>query len=155
MDGHVIQILGDHYTPLNENIIPTGEISPVEGTPMDLRKPVSLCDRMKEVNGGLGFDHNFCVGDGGKLKFVARVEHLPSGRVMDVCTTEPGLQCYTCKNMSPTAGKGGATYQKFSAFCLEAQHYPDSVHHDHFPDSVLRPGQVYRQTTTYKFGVLT
>ncbi|XP_033735354.1 aldose 1-epimerase-like [Pecten maximus] len=153
LDGHIIQLLGDHYTPLNENIIPTGEVATVSGTPMDLRKPVALSERMKEVNGGLGFDHNFCVGEGGKLKFVARVEHVPSGRVMDVCTTEPGLQCYTSKNLKPTLGKGGVTYQQFSAFCLEAQHYPDSVHHSNFPNSVLRPDQLYQQTTTYKFGV--
>ncbi|OWF55426.1 aldose 1-epimerase-like [Mizuhopecten yessoensis] len=153
LDGHVIQLLGDHYTPLNENIIPTGEVAPVMGTPMDLRKPVSVPERMKEVNGGLGFDHNFCVGEGAKLKFVARVEHVPSGRVMDVSTTEPGLQCYTSKNLKPTLGKGGVTYQKFSAICLEAQHYPDSVNHSNFPDTILRPGEVYQQTTTYKFGL--
>ncbi|XP_033735355.1 aldose 1-epimerase-like [Pecten maximus] len=153
MDGHVIQILADNYTPMNKHYIPTGEVATVAGTPIDFRKPVSLIEKMKELDRGHGFNLSFGVVGNSKLKFVARLEHAPSGRVMDVCTTEPGLQCYTSKELNPTLGKGGVTYQPFSAVCLEAQRYPDSVNHSNFPNSILRPGELYQQTTTYKFGV--
>lgn len=151
IDDHVITIKADFYTPLNENVIPTGEIASVAGTPYDLRTPVRLGDRLKDVNNGKGFDINFCVGETGKMKQCVRVEHPPSGRVIEVTTSEPGQQLYTSYYLKGEKGKGGATYGQFSAFCLETQHYADSVHHDNFPTTILRPGETYRHTTIYKF----
>ncbi|XP_069118426.1 galactose mutarotase-like [Argopecten irradians] len=155
LDGHVLQILADHHTPMTAHHIPTGEIAPVSGTPVDFRKPVSLSDKRKELCDGQGFNLSFCVGEKGKLKQVARLEHVPSGRTLDVCTTEPGLQCYNSSELTPTVGKGQVTYQQFSAVCLEAQNYPDCVNNSNFPNSILRPGEQYRQTTTYTFGILS
>ncbi|XP_052057648.1 galactose mutarotase-like [Mytilus californianus] len=154
IDDHVIKVNADYYTPLNENVIPTGEIAPVEGTPYDIRTAVRLGDRIKNVNNGKGFDINFCVGKTGEMKKCGRVEHPPSGRVIEVSSTEPGLQVYTSYYLDNVQGKAGATYGQFSAFCLETQHYADSVNHDNFPSTILRPGETYRHTTHYKFSTM-
>lgn len=155
IDDHVLWIDAYTYTPLDQNIIPTGVITPVEGTAYDLRTPTRLGDRLKYVNDGKGYDINFCVGGQiGKLTRVASLEHPSSGRKMDVLTTEPGLQCYTGCNMAPgVIGKGGVEYQKFASVCLETQHYANSVNQPNFPNTVLRPGETYRHTTVYKFGL--
>ncbi|KAK3093649.1 hypothetical protein FSP39_018451 [Pinctada imbricata] len=148
---HVLTIKADKYTPLNEHTIPTGEIADVEGTVYDVRTPTRLGDRMKDVNGGLGFDINFCVEQTGNLNSVAKLQHQPSGREIEVFTTEPGLQCYTGCNMKTMTGKGGATYRQFGAVCLETQHYPNSVNQENFPSTILRPGEEYQHLTVYQF----
>lgn len=157
LEDHVLWIDAFTYTPLDENNIPTGIIAPVAGTAYDLRTPTRLGDRLKNVNNGKGYDTNFCVGGQlGKLTRVASLEHPPSGRKMDVFTTEPGLQCYTGCNMKPEVfGKGGVEYRKLASVCLETQHYADSVNQSNFPSTILRPGQTYRHTTVYKFGLVS
>uniref|UniRef100_A0A2C9JK14 Aldose 1-epimerase n=1 Tax=Biomphalaria glabrata TaxID=6526 RepID=A0A2C9JK14_BIOGL len=151
---HVVTLHAKHYLPLDENMIPTGEIRPVAGTEYDLTSPVRLGDLLDKVPSGMGFDNNFCLDNNEKLDMVTRVDHLPSGRYLEVCTDEPGMQFYTAYWLADMTGKGGAGYGRFCAFCLEAQHYPDSVNKPEFPSTILRPGQLYTQTTSYKFGLL-
>ncbi|ESO83566.1 hypothetical protein LOTGIDRAFT_236572 [Lottia gigantea] len=153
LNDHVITIPGHSYTVLDENTIPTGEIRPVDGTLLDLRQPVRLGDVLEKVNNGLGFDNNFHLPSVEGMQFGARIEHPPSGRYIECYTTEPGMQFYTCKNLKDTKGKNGVVYKRFGGFCLEAQHYPDSLHHANFPNTILREGDTYKQKTVYKFGV--
>ncbi|KAK7098232.1 galactose mutarotase-like [Littorina saxatilis] len=151
---NVVTIAADSYLPIDDTSIPTGEVRPVDGTEYDLRRPVRLGDRMHKVRKGKGFDHNFCLAPSdGKVRLAARLEHPPSGRFMECLTTEPGLQFYTGGNLEGQRGKGGASYGPFSALAMEAQHYPDSVNHPSFPSTIVRPGETYRQTTVYTFGV--
>lgn len=154
LDDHFVTIHGETILPLDENSIPTGVVQKVEGTAWDLRTPVRLGDRLLQVPGGKGFDINFCLPENtaGAPQLAARVEHRPSGRYMECSTTEPGMQFYTSFYLNAPNGKGGTAYGKFGALCLEAQHYPDSVHQPSFPNTILRPGETYRQTTIYKFG---
>ncbi|XP_060592747.1 galactose mutarotase-like [Ruditapes philippinarum] len=150
---HVVQINADSCVPLDDDLIPTGELPDVSGTPNDLRSPVRLGDRESEVRKG-NIDLTYCVGDEGELKYVSRISHPPTGRYIDTHTTEPGLQFYTAKYMTDAVGKGGKEYKPFASFCLETQRYPDSVNHSNFPNTILRPGYTYRQTTVFTFGVL-
>ncbi|CAG5119827.1 unnamed protein product [Candidula unifasciata] len=152
INDHVVTINADSFLPLDQYSIPTGEIKAVTGTERDLRTPVRLGDRLTQVPGGIGFDNNFCLDNNGKFVLAARVDHPPTGRYLEVRTTEPGIQFYTAYYLTGVNGKRGASYQKFGAFCLEAQHYPDSVHHPSFPNSILSPGETYTQKTVYKFG---
>ncbi|XP_046364262.1 galactose mutarotase-like isoform X2 [Haliotis rufescens] len=154
IDDHVVRINSDAYAVLDDTFIPTGEIKDVAGTPYDLRSPVRLGDHMTSVPGEKGYTVSYNLEDSGTLKHVARVEHPPSGRVLEMSTTEPSVMFYTSYYLDAT-GKGGATYGKFGAFCLEAQHHPDSVNQPSFPCTVLRPGETYRQTTVYRFSVDT
>jgi aldose 1-epimerase len=135
IDDNVLTIHADRYTPAN-NGIPTGELKPVAGTPLDFRTPTAIGPRLKQVNNL--FDHNYVVNGGGQKEPVlaARVEEPKSGRVMEVWTTQPGVQFYT--------GNG-------NAICLEAELYPDSPNHPDFPSAVVRPGETYTQTTIYRF----
>ncbi|KAI8787837.1 aldose 1-epimerase [Biomphalaria glabrata] len=151
---HIVMIKATHYLPVDEVYIPTGEIRPVAGTDYDLTSPVCLGDRLDKVRGGQGFDTNFCLDNNGKHEMVMRVDHPPSGRYLEVSTDEPGITFYTSNVMADMKGKGGATYCRFCAFVIEANHHPDSVNKPHFPSTILRPGQVYTQTTSYKFGLL-
>nr|KAG5714503.1 hypothetical protein BaRGS_006949 [Batillaria attramentaria] len=155
LDDHVVTIHADSILPLDENSIPLGEPRKVADTAWDLRKPVRLGERLTQVPGGKGFDINFCLppDSSGKPRLAAKVEHPPSGRFIECCTTEPGMQFYTSFYLNVPSGKGGAAYRQFGAFCLEAQHYPDSVHQPTYPNTILKPGDTYRQTTFYKFGV--
>jgi aldose 1-epimerase len=152
--GEEMLIDADRYTPVDETLIPTGEIKPVKGTPMDFTTPHAIGSRLNQLKGDpVGYDHNYVLrGDGKSLHLAARVYDPKSGRVMEMSTTEPGVQFYTGNFLDGTiTGRGGVTYQKHQGFCLEAQHFPDSVHHPNFPPVILRPGQTYRQTTVYKF----
>ena len=152
--GHELMLAADHYTPVDETLIPTGEIAPVAGTPLDFTKPTDIGARIKELKGEpTGYDHNFVLGSGGKsLALAVRVYEPKTGRVMEMSTTEPGVQFYTGNFLDGTiTGKDGIAYRKHHAFCLEAQHYPDSIHHANFPSAVLEPGKTYTQTTVYKF----
>jgi aldose 1-epimerase len=152
--GHELMLVADQYTPVDDTLIPTGKIEPVKGTPLDFTSPTTIgarIDRLKGEPGG--YDHNFVLRGGGKtLSLAARVHEPKSGRVLEVFTTEPGVQFYSGNFLDgKLTGKGGVVYRKHQGFCLEAQHFPDSVHHDNFPDTILKPGQTYAQTTIYKF----
>jgi aldose 1-epimerase len=131
----------------------------VAGTPFDFRKPVAIGARIdaadEQMKFGRGYDHNFVVrGSPGTLRLAARVVDKKSGRELEMFTTEPGVQFYTGNFLDgKTLGKAGKPYLKRGAFCLEAQHYPDSPNQPAFPSAVLRPGQVYRQTTVYRLSV--
>ena len=155
---HHIQLHADFFTPIDETLIPTGEIRPVDDSPMDLRQPTAigaLIDAEDEqITHGGGFDHNFVVkGVPGSLRPAARVIEKHSGRVMEVLTTQRGIQFYS-GNMLPDAlpGKADQVYQKRSGFCLETQNFPDSPNKPQFPSPVLRPGQHYSQKTLFRFG---
>jgi len=141
------------YTPFDATSIPTGEILPVKGTPLDFTNPTAIGAHIAEMKGDPGgYDNNFVLGDPGKLKLAARVFDPGSGRQMEVWTTEPGIQFYTSNFLDGSiVGKRGVHYGKHSAFCLETQHYPDSVNHPDFPSVILEPSSTYRQETIYKF----
>jgi len=152
--AHVLQILAEKYTPTDATLIPTGEILPVKGTPLDFTEPVAIGAHIAGIPGTPGgYDHNFVVnGEAGKLRLAARVYDPSSGRQMEVLTTEPAVQFYTGNFLDGTnTGKRGVAYGKHYGFCLETQHFPDSVNHPAFPSTILRPGSVYSTQTTYKF----
>jgi aldose 1-epimerase len=152
--GHEMMVAADRYTPGDETGIPTGEIAPVKGTPLDFTNPALIGARFEELKGDPGgYDHNYVLRTEGKVsELAARARDPKSGRVVEMFTTEPGVQLYTSNFLDGTLkGKDGVVYKKQQAFCLEAQHYPDSVHHASFPSTILRPGETYRQTTIYKF----
>jgi len=148
---HELEIEAAHYTPVDETLIPTGDIDPVEGTPLDFRSAHAIGDRIEDIEGG--YDHNFVLdSQNGSLTLAAKVVHQATGRVMEVRTTEPGLQFYTGNFLDGTLrGKGGTQYRKHSGFCLETQKYPDSPNRPEFPTSILLPGETYSQTTIYRF----
>jgi aldose 1-epimerase len=135
--NHVIYINADKYTPFDRSQIPTGEISPVKGTPLDFTEPNTIGSKIAGM-GRAGYDNNYVLNgwDGKKLVLAARVYEPTSGRVMEVLTTEPGMQFYTSRG---------------EAFCLETQHFPDSPNHPDFPSTVLRPGETFKSETIYKF----
>jgi aldose 1-epimerase len=151
--GHELMLAADYYTPSDASFIPTGEIAPVKGTPLDFTAPVPIGSRFDRLTGEpRGYDHNFVINGGGKgLVFAARAHEPASGRVLEMWTTEPGFQFYTGNFLENITAKNGARYRRHSGFCLEAQHFPDSVNQPRFPSIILRPGQTYRQTTLYKF----
>lgn len=151
---HEVSINAQSYLPVDDTSIPIGEIRGVEGTSFDLRKPVLIGSRLKELPGP-GFDHNFCLSsprDPWTERHAARVCHPASGRVLEVSTNQPGVQFYTANFLDgSTTGKGGCRYGKHSSFCLEAQNWPDAVNQASFPDCLLRPGEVYHHVTRYTF----
>ena len=152
--SHELMIAADYFTPPDSTRIPTGEIKAVKGTPMDFTQPQPVGARFTQITDRpVGYDHNFVLNKRGEnLVFAARVYEPKSGRVMEAYTTEPGVQLYTSNFFDGSlTGKRGIVYQQHAALCLEAQHFPDSVNQPKFPSGILRPGQTYRQTTTYKF----
>ena len=156
--GHRLTLFCDSYTPVDDTLIPTGEIKPVAGTPLDFRTPHRIGARIRQVGSNpAGYDHNFIINAsdcGCGLKHTANVWEPRSGRVLDMYTSEPGVQFYSGNFLDGTLkGMGGVVYKQYQAFCLEAQHYPDSVNHPNFPSMILRPGKTYTQTTVYKFSV--
>lgn len=151
---HVLWMDADRYTPVDETLIPTGEIAPVEGTPMDFTTPTAVGARIEQVPGTpVGYDHNFVLrSGGGRLALALRLSEPTTGRTMEMWTTEPGIQFYSGNFLDGTlAGKGGVIHPFHGAIVLEAQHFPDSVNHPAFPSTILRPGQTYTQTTLYRF----
>ena len=156
---HRVTIDADNYTPVDAGQIPTGEIAPVAGTPFDFRTETPIGARIdadhEQLRIGGGYDHNFVLRkNGAGLSHAVRVVDPRFGRTLDVSTTEPGLQFYTGNKLDGSYnGKSGHVYGKRSAFCLETQHFPDSPNKPAFPSTVLRPGQEYRSTTVYAFGV--
>ena len=155
--NHKIMINANKYTPTDDTLIPTGELKNVKGTPLDFTKAHAIGDNLSKLTGPApqGYDHNFVLNKSRNAKtptLAARVSEPTTGRVLEMYTTEPGVQFYTGNFLDGTLkGKGGAVYAIHTAFCLEAQHYPDSINHPQFPSSLLKPGQTYRQTTLYKF----
>lgn len=153
--GHVVKFNCDHYTPVDATSIPLGNIAPVKGTVFDFSKPMTIGSRIVKTPGNPnGYDHNYVINGGGKGQLVmfGRVSDPKSGRVMECFTTEPGVQFYTGNFLDGTlSGKNAVQYDKHAGFCLEAQHYPDSVNHPNFPSMILRPGKTYTQTTIYRF----
>ena len=152
--GHLLMLNADRYTPVDDTLIPTGEIAPVRGTIMDFTQPMPIGSRIRQLtNDPQGYDHNYVLrGGGGKLALAARVEEPNTGRILEIHTTEPGIQFYSGNFLDGTLrGKGGAVYQQHHAFCLEADHFPDSPNRPEFPPVTLRPGQVFRQTTIHRF----
>ncbi|QBG48763.1 galactose mutarotase [Verrucomicrobia bacterium S94] len=150
----MIRIHADHYTEVDDNATPTGRILPVAGTEMDLTVPTPIGKRIAEVQ-GRGYDHNYCINqsEAGALTLAAEVTDPRSGRRMECWTTEPGVQFYAANYVENVPGKGGAVYNIQESFCLEAQHWPDSPNHPEFPSTELAPGEVYQQTSIYKFGL--
>jgi len=151
----ILYLSAESYTPVDNTLIPTGQISPVKGTPLDFTHPATIGSRITGMKGQPGgFDHNLVLGDPGKLKLAARVFDPASGRQMEVWTTEPGVQFYSGNFLDGSIrGKRGINYAQHAALCLETQHYPDSVNHANFPSIILRPGESYRSETAYKFSV--
>jgi len=157
---HILMLNADRYTPINENLIPTGELAPVEGTPFDFRQPRVIGGRLRtghpQLVRGLGYDHNFVLSrpspDDTSLILAARVYEPATGRVMDVHTTEPGIQFYSGNMLDSTlVGSSGRIYRQGDGLALETQHFPDSPNQPSFPSTVLRPGTTFRSTTVYTF----
>lgn len=148
--GHVLAINADHYTPVDATLIPTGAIAPVAGTPLDFRTPTPIGARIAQAG---GYDHNFVLNKPrlGELTLAAAVFEPTSGRRMEVFSTEPGVQLYTGNFLDGKLRGPAGVYNKHGGFCLELQHFPDSVHHPNFPSVILDPGREYRQTTTHRF----
>jgi aldose 1-epimerase len=150
---HELQIEADQYTPVDSELIPTGEIASVKGTALDFTSPHKIGERMEKTGLG-GYDHNFVLRGGvtGKPRLAARAYEPKSGRVMEVFTTEPGVQLYTGIGLNGTlTGVGGVKYPKSGGFCMETQHYPDSPNKANFPSVVLEPGKEFHSVTSFKF----
>ena len=149
--GHELTIYADAYTPVDAGLIPTGEIRLVADSPSDFTTPHSIGERIARVEGG--YDHNFVLRSGGGMMALAvRVFEPQSGRIMEISTTEPGLQFYSGNFLDGTiSGKGGKVYNKHYGFCLETQHFPDSPNKPDFPSTILRPGAVYKSLTVHRF----
>ncbi len=156
---HEVTIYADRFTPVDAGLIPTGELRPVKGTPFDFTKATAVGARIEQndeqLKLGHGYDHNWVLNSGGKkMSLAAEVYEPKSGRLMQVLTTEPGVQFYTGNFLDGSAhGKDGKAYNRRYALCLETQHFPDSPNHPSFPSTTLNPGQKYDTTTIYKFSV--
>jgi aldose 1-epimerase len=157
--NHELRIDASSFTPVDSGLIPTGELRSVKGTPMDFSKPTVVGARIdqqdEQLTLGRGYDHNWVLNNRtGRLALAARVYEPASGRVMEVYTTEPGVQFYSGNFLDGSiTGKGGQVYKQRYGFCLETQHFPDSPNKPSFPSTALKPGQRYKTTTTYKFSV--
>jgi aldose 1-epimerase len=156
--GHELKIHAEQFTPTDAGSIPTGELRRVGSTPLNFTTQKLIGARLdtiatdEQMRFGNGYDHNYVLNKKeGTLGLAAEVYEPTSGRVMEVYTTEPGLQFYSSNFLKDVKGKGGKTYQPHDAFCLEAEHFPDSPNQPKFPSAQLRPGQTYRETTIYKF----
>lgn len=156
--SHIVQLNADRYTPVNENLIPTGELAPVQGTPFDFRTPKQIGGGIRSGDAqmvrGRGYDHNFVINrdDATSLVKAAWVYDPSSGRSMETWTTEPGIQFYTSNFLDGTlVGSSGGMYRQGDGFCLETQHFPDSPNQPAFPTTTLKPGDTYQTTTVYKF----
>jgi len=157
--NHELMIDADSFTPVDPTLIPTGRIAPVDGTPFDFRKPLTIGSRIgqddEQLRIGTGYDHNFVLNSAQTgVHHAARVYEPSTGRVLDVFTSEPGMQFYSGNFLDGTiTGKSGRVYSQRFGFCLETQHFPDSPHHPSFPSTILYPGKEYRSRTVFAFGV--
>ncbi|NKB66295.1 MAG: galactose-1-epimerase [Candidatus Latescibacteria bacterium] len=149
--GHVLTLHADRFTEPDSTLIPTGRLLPVQGTPLDFTSPTAIGARIDQLVIG-GYDHNYVLnGQAGQPPLIAEVFAPVSGRLMQVSTTEPGVQLYTANHLNGVKGKDEAVYGRYHGFCLETQHFPDSVNQANFPSVILRPGQTYQTTTVYRF----
>ncbi|HKW76704.1 MAG TPA: aldose epimerase family protein [Terriglobales bacterium] len=156
---HEIMINADRFTPVDKNLIPTGELRAVKGTPLDFTKSTKIGahidDNYEQLVLGHGYDHNFVLNDKpdqNGLKLAARVHESTSGRELEVWTTQPGIQFYTGNFLDGTVtGKQGHVYKRRYGLCLETQHFPDSPNHPKFPTTILKPGETFHQKTVFKF----
>ena len=153
--GHQLTLHADAFTPVTKELIPTGEIRPVEKTPMDFRRAKAIGADLSEAG---GYDHNFVLQgydgahDNCSLRPAARLYEPQSGRVLEILTTEPGIQFYSGNFLDGSlTGKGGVVYHKYTGLCLEPQHFPDAPNHPNFPSTVLRPGETYKHVSKYRF----
>ncbi len=158
---HVLTLDAAAFTPVDAELIPTGDIAPVASTPFDFRTPAAIGARIAQPNDqlrhGRGYDHNWVLDRGGSsaLSHAARVIDPSSGRTLDVSTTEPGVQFYSGNFLDGTiVGKTGRVYPHRAGLCLETQHFPDSPNRSNFPTTILRPGETYRSRTVFAFGVV-
>jgi aldose 1-epimerase len=154
------QVLAQTFTPINARKLPSGEIAPVAGTALDLRRPVRIGDRVTaddpQIKLANGFDHNFVIDGGGRGKLVpaVRVADPVSGRTLEVATTQPGVQLFTANSFNGSLKTpDGRSLEKGAGLAIETQHFADSPNHPNFPSTVLRPGEVFKQTTEYRFGI--
>jgi aldose 1-epimerase len=156
---HELQLDASYFLPIDETLIPLGELRPVQGTPMDFTTATPIGARIaaadEQLRCGQGYDHTWVLDKpAGMLGHAAQVYEPSSGRVLELSTTTPGIQFYSGNQLDGSlAGKGGQIYSKHSGLCLETQHFPDSPNQPRFPSTVLRPGETYRQATIYQFGV--
>jgi aldose 1-epimerase len=156
---HSLSINADRFTPVDETLIPSGELEEVKGTPFDFTKITKIGDRINDnhsqIKNGKGYDHNWVLNrKGDELILAATLSESGSGRVMEVWTTQPGIQFYSGNFLNGSdLGKGGKKYEYRSGLCLETQHFPDSPNQPTFPSTVLRPGEVYQHQTVYKFKI--
>jgi aldose 1-epimerase len=153
---HVLMINADRYTAADATLIPTGELATVKDTGLDFTQPRRIGERIADyMSFAKGYDHNFVLNSGGRaLSLAARIQEPTTGRVMEVWTTEPGIQLYCGNHLDGSlTGVGGIVYKQHTGFCLETQHFPDSVNKPSFPSVVLRPGQTFRSTTAHRFAI--
>jgi aldose 1-epimerase len=151
---HMLTINASRFTPGHASLVPTGEISPVAGTPLDYTRPRRIGDRIEEMRkASNGYDHNLVLDRNGPgLSLAARLEDERSGRVLEIWTTEPGLQFFTGNRFDGSfPGVGGVKYRQHAGLALEPQHFPDAINHPEFPSVVLRPAETFRSTTVYRF----
>ena len=157
---HELTLIASKFTPIDETLIPTGVLQDLMNTPFDFTSPTkigkTINDEDQQIKNGLGFDHNFVLdGDIGKMKLAARVFEETTGRVLEVFTEEPGIQFYSENFLDGTIlGKNNTAYKYRNGFCLETQHFPDSPNQINFPSTLLKPGEVYKTKTIYKFSTL-
>jgi len=153
--GHTVWLDADSFTRADETSIPTGEVLPVAGTPMDFRTPKTVGRDIdmdyEALNFGMGYDHNWCLNNSGKFAKIATLTGDRTGLSMDVYTDLPGVQIYTGNFIQDEPGKNGVTYCRRAGICFETQYYPDSVNHPHFPSPIFRAGEIYETTTEFKF----
>ncbi len=152
---HELTVAADKVTPTDETLIPTGKIAPVAGTPLDFAKPMKIGARIDGLTKTpyLGYDHNYVLNKADVKEVAAKVKEPTSGRTLTVYTDQPAIQVYSGNFLKGQTGKGGKTYKHRGALCLETQHFPDAVNHPEFASIVLKPGQTYKHTCIYVFGV--
>ncbi len=152
--GHVLYLNADHYLPVDDELIPLGPLAPVEGTPMDFRTPQTIGSRIAQVS-GRGYDHCYVLNKSkpGELSLCARVSEPTTGRVMEIHTTQPGVQFYSGNFLDGSLQVAGKPCLRHYGFCLETQHFPDSPNRPEYPSTVLRPGETYHEVTIHKFWV--
>ena len=150
--GHIVTLHARYYTEPDSTLIPTGRILPVAGTPLDFTRPAAVGGRIGRIAIG-GYDHNYVLDNGGRAEpgLAAEVYDPVSGRVMELFTTEPGVQFYSAIHLDGVQGKAGAVYDQYHALCLETQHYPDSINQPGFPSVLLKPGETYSTVTVHRF----
>jgi len=148
---HELTLNADHFTPVSEDLIPTGEIKSVEGTPMDFRRGKAIGSELQNVAGG--YDHNFVLNNADRsLRLGARLYEPVTGRVLEIFTTEPGMQFYSGNFLDGSLiGRNGVAYELYTGLCLEPQQFPDAPNHRNFPSTILRPGEEYKHTSLYRF----